>query len=76
MHVEFLRVDVSSQWSGLLKTDDGHSMQEVRDYHETDIVFSFLCAFVNKATGCTKYGQLMKVNIVNFNLLPKIYGRR
>lgn len=42
-------------------------------FERTDIMFPFICAFVNKATGYTEYGELRETGRWYFDLLADIY---
>lgn len=62
------------QLNGLFNIDFVHGILESKDFQSINIVFSFNCVFVNKATGYAKGGEQMKVNNLYSELLVKIYA--
>lgn len=62
---------MSLQWNGLLNSDAVNVKLEGKDYHSIDMVFPFICAFVDKTTRYTEDGALTKVNICALSCLVK-----
>lgn len=50
MCVEISRGVLSLRWRGLYSPDGVHRMLESKTGHSIDMVFLFLCAFVERAT--------------------------
>lgn len=63
----------SLKLNGLFKSDSGHGKLEVKGYHSIDIMFSFICEFVDKVTGYENDENLKKVCSLYFELVTEIF---
>lgn len=70
----FLLDEQSLPLNGLHNSDGVPSIVKMKDHHSTDMLFSVISVFVEKAFYYMEDGQQTKVDTLSTELLMEIYG--
>lgn len=58
LRVDFSNAELSSQLNGLFNSDGVYGMVEGRDWQSIEMVFPFICTYMDKAIVCTEDAEL------------------
>lgn len=75
MHVDFLKSEPSLQLIRLSRSNGVHDMPEKNDFNRIDIMFPFICTFIEKATAYFEDAKVTKVNKIYSELVLEFCSR-